>query len=236
MRRIRTTTFLTTALLLAACGGGADSDADMDAAPAAEAADPDVTPTGEATGLPAGFQLALDDASNNAADFHVMTMGDGFHIETGPRGVLYNPGDAVAAGDYTVSATFTEMTPPRANHREAYGIIIGGSGLDGADQAYAYFIIRGDGSYLVRQRQGANTMNVGGDWTSSEAIHPTPAEGGNENLLEVAVRGDQVHFSVNGTEVATIPASDVPTHGGVGIRMNHNLNVMVSNWTVTRGS
>lgn len=235
-----TTMFAALALVLTACGGG-DADMDMEgeegAAPAAAEAedDPTLAPAGEATGLPAGYMLTLDRPTDAATDFHVMEMNGGFHIETGPSGVMYDPSQAVASGDYTVSATFTEMAS-QANHREAYGIVIGGSGLDATEQAYAYFIVRGDGSYLIKERAGADATNVGDGWQQSESITATTGEGETTNRLEVAVRGDQVHFSVNGTEVATVPASEIPTHGIVGVRMNHNLNVMVSDWSVQSGS
>lgn len=240
MRKHKSTTlFAAFALAMTACGGG-DADMEMEGteAPAAQeqGEDPDVAPAGEATGLPAGFALTLDNPDAAPAEFRVMEMGGGLHIETGPAGVVYNASEAVPSGDYTVSATFTEMQGP-ANHREAYGIVIGGSNLETADQQqYAYFIVRGDGSWLIKQRNGPEASNVSGEWTQAEGINTTTGEGETTNTLEVAVRGDQVHFSVNGTEVATVPAADIPTHGIAGVRVNHNLNVMVSSWSVASGT
>lgn len=238
MRSQKTTSLLAVlAVAFTACGGGEagmEMEAEEGAAPAAAEADPTIAPEGEATGLPAGFMLTLDREGENPADFHVMEMGGGHHIQTGPAGVFYNPSQSVASGDYTVSATFTEMQGP-ANHREAYGLIIGGSGLDGADQQYAYFIVRGDGSWLIKERAGAEATNVSDGWAQAEGINTTTGEGETTNTLEVAVRGDQVHFSVNGTEVGTVPAAEIPTHGIVGVRVNHNLNVMVSDFNVQQG-
>jgi hypothetical protein len=39
-----------------------------------------------------------------------------------------------------------------------------------------------------------------------------------------------VHFLINGTEVTTVPAADIDTNGVAGVRVNHNLNVMVNGW------
>ncbi len=225
----RVALFTTLAVAAFACGGGSDEPA-ADAPAEQMSEDPDLAPTGAATALPAGFALRLDNDGANAADYRVMSMGGGLHIETGPAGVLWNPEHTVASGDYMVSAQF-EQTANRANHPEAYGIFIGGSDLAGPAQAYTYFIVRGDGSYKVKKRNGAQASDVT-EWIKSDAIQPTTGQGANSNALAVMVHGGQVHFSVNGTEVHVMPAADLPVYGITGVRVNHNLNVMVTNWSV----
>lgn len=234
MRTKRASLLATLGLLLTACGGGeaAPEDAEAGTESAAETADPTVTPAGEPTGLPAGYALTLDREGQNPADFRAMEMDGGVHIQTGPAGVFYNPTNTVTSGDYSVSATFTEVGAP-PNHREALGLIIGGSNLDSPNQQYTYFLVRADGQYLIKKRAGSETSTVV-DWTASDAVNKAAEQGDVTNALEVAVRGDHVHFSVNGTEVAAVPAAEVDTHGVAGVRVNHNLNVMVSNWTVTQ--
>jgi hypothetical protein len=174
----------------------------------------------------------LDNPGANAAEFQAMPMDGGVHVQTGPAGVLYNATNTVASGDYSVSATFTEIGAP-PNHREAFGIVIGGAELETPNQRYTYFLVRADGKYLIKRRTGGETANVR-DWTDSEAVKKAEAQGDVTNALEVAVRGDQVHFSINGTEVTTVPVAEVDAHGIAGVRVNHNLNVMVSNWAVTQ--
>jgi hypothetical protein len=219
--------------------GGADVDTEM-AEETAEAAgmeaDPTLAPEGEATGLPAGYSLRLDRATDNAADFHVMEMGGGWHFETGPRAVMYNAADnTVTEGDYTVSASFTEIGAP-PNHREALGLIFGGQNMDAENYTYSYFVVRATGDYLVKKRAGEETMEVTEGWVASDAVNAATPDGADvTNVLEVRVAGDQVHFSINGTEVATMPAADLDVYGVAGIRMNHNLNVMVSDWSLTQG-
>lgn len=230
--------------LLAGCGGGGETggtaeEAQEAQAPAADAShagemtgDADVAPPGAATGLPAGFQLRLDHENANPADYHVTTAENAVEVQTGPAGIYYDPANTVASGNYTVIATFTEIGAP-INHREAYGILIGGSDLQGADQAYGYFLVRADGSYLVKKRAGSQTMAVNeGGWTKAAAVHAATGNGDVTNTLQVRVDGDQVHFSVNGTEVTTVPASAVGPFGIAGIRINHNLHVRVSDWSL----
>jgi hypothetical protein len=222
------------ALVLAACGGNeATSDAEAEEATAQQPdADPDIAPAGAASDLPAGFALTLDNPDASATDFRAMAMDGGVHVQTGPAGVLYDPANTVASGDYSVSATFTEIGAP-PNHREAFGIVIGGSELETPNQRYTYFLVRADGKYLIKKRTGSQTANVR-EWTDSEAVQKAEAQGDVTNALEVAVRGDQVHFSINGTEVTTVPVAEVDAYGTAGVRVNHNLNVMVSNWAVTQ--
>jgi hypothetical protein len=233
---------LATLFAFAAVGcGGADTDADMEMADdtadaAGMEADPTMAPEGGATGLPAGFELRLDRSTDNSADFHVMEMGGGWHIETGPRAIMYNAADnTVDSGDYTVSASFTEIGAP-PNHREALGLIFCGRNLQTPDYTYSYFVVRATGEYLIKKRVGEETEEVTEGWVASDAVNAATPDGADvTNTLQVQVMGDQVHFSINGTEVATMPAADLDVHGVAGVRMNHNLNVMVNDWNLTRG-
>jgi hypothetical protein len=228
----RTSLGLLVAFALAGCGGAGDTaEEGMDAEEqtGGETADPTVAPAGAATGLPAGYELRLDNPSQNAADFHVRDMAGTLHIEAGPRAVLYNPANT-ATGDFTASATFTEVGAP-PNHREAYGIFFGGNDLQGAGLRYTYFVIRPTGEYLIKKRMGEETMETAGGWTASPAV--TKAEGGADvtNALRVERRGETVHFFVNDTEVTTMPAADLDVQGVAGVRVNHNLELMVANWS-----
>jgi hypothetical protein len=219
------------ALAIGGCGGNGDAAEDAmegEEQGAAIADDPDIAPAGENMGLPAGFELRLDNPSAAAADYHVMDMSGTLHVQTGPSGVLYNPANMSADGDFEATGEFTEVGAP-PNHREAYGIFVGGNDLQGAGQQYTYFVIRATGDYLVKKRMGDETMDVIG-WTPSPAINA--AEGGADitNTLTVRKSGDTVHFLINGTEVTTVPAADINTNGVAGVRVNHNLNVMVNGW------
>ncbi|MGH7502765.1 MAG: hypothetical protein ACREL7_13545 [Longimicrobiales bacterium] len=227
------TLWMLLALAVAGCGGAGDAAEDEAMAGeeqgAAVAEDPDIAPAGESTGLPAGFELRLDNADATAADYRVMDMGGTLHVQTGPAGILYNASNTATDADFEATAEFTEVGAP-ADHREAYGIFVGGSDLQGAGQQYTYFVIRATGEYLIKRRQGEETTTVV-DWTAAPAI--TASTGGADltNALSVRKQGETVHFLINGTEVTTVPAADIDTNGMAGVRVNHNLNVMVNGWT-----
>jgi hypothetical protein len=188
--------------------------------------DPDKKVAGGGT-LPTGWKARLDDSAT-INSVKVMPMGGGLHFTTGPAGIYYKPGDK-AAGAYEARATFTQMEP--AAHPEAYGIIIGGSGLEGAAQKYTYFVIRQDGKYLVKRRAGAETPTIT-DWTDNSAIKKADASGKMSNTLAIDVGKDKVRFLVNGTEVTSTEPAKVDTDGIAGLRINHNLNVHVEGFGV----
>ena len=240
MKNTKHWTLLLAFLALGACADTDtpdDADAMDDAAPAGEpAAQPGAAPHaahGGTEGLPEGYALRLDREGADAAEYRVMAMDDGLHVQTGPAGILYDRTDAVESGDYTASATFTQIEAP-AGHREAFGLFIGGSGLQGESQAYTYFLVRADGRYLIKQRSGSQTSNVSQGWVDSDAVNAAPGGEDVTNALAIEVRGDQVHFRVNGSEVATVPASEVDTHGIAGVRINHNLDVHVADFEISR--
>ena len=188
-------------------------------------ADPDRIMKGGG-GLPAGWMARLDSGSTKPDGVNIMQMGGGLHFITGPTGIFYRPADK-KSGPYEVHATFTQVAP--SGHREAYGLFIGGSNLDGPSQKYSYFLIGQDGVFLVKRRAGPATPTVT-DWTSNAAVKKTEGSTQGKNTLSIAVALDKVRFLVNGTEVASAAPSQIDTSGIAGLRINHNLNVMVSDF------
>lgn len=171
---------------------------------------------------PDGWHVRID-RDQPAEGVNFVTMGEGFHVTTGPAAVLYNP-ESTHSGDYEVAARFTQTKAPE--HPEAYGIVIGGSDLDGPDQTYSYFLVRGTGEYFIATRRG-DEREVLVDWTEHDAVVPQDENGQQTNELGARVQGDEVVFLANGQEVARRPASEVATDGIHGYRVNHRLDVHV---------
>ena len=191
--------------------------------------DPD-NPVGGGGTLPDGW-TARTDRGRPLTDVKFWKMADGWHVTLGPAVVLYREADQTT-GEYTLQATFTQTKAPR--HAEAYGLIIGGSDLQGEHQQYTYFLMRQDGKFLVKQRTGDKTQNVTSEWMSHDAVTQKNEEGKATNALAVRVTGDACVFQVNGTEVHRMLASAVETDGIVGMRVNHNLDVHVAGFGVSK--
>jgi hypothetical protein len=178
--------------------------------------------------LPGGWSARLDNGSTKPEGVKISPVAGGLHFESGPAGIYYKAVDK-PSGAYTVSATFTQLAP--AAHPEAYGLFVGGSGLDGADQKYTYFLVRQDGKVLVKRRAGAATPTVM-NWTDNAAVKKADASGKMSNALAIEVGKDKTRFLVNGTEVSSATSDQVDTNGIAGVRVNHNLNVQVEGFSV----
>ena len=171
--------------------------------------------------LPAGWEARVD-RDQPVDGVHFMAMGDGYHAITGPAAVLYEPGWK-KSGEYEVAARFTQNKAP--THPESYGLVLGGADLQGPGQAYSYFLVRGTGEYFIATRRGAERTKVV-DWTAHPAVQKQDATTGVQtNVLGARVAGDEVVFTVNGTEVARRPRSEILTDGVFGFRVNHRLDV-----------
>jgi len=174
-----------------------------------------------------GWQGRTDRATDQLSAVSFRALEKGFHVKTGPATILWNPANR-ASGQFTAAATFaaTGQSP-----REAYGIVFGGKNLDQADIDYGYFIIRGDGSYMIRHRAGAELHTVK-EWTKSDAIRQPEASGAMTNTLAFEAREGGVRFLINGTEVAAF-GPEWQAAGLVGLRVNHNLEVQVTDFGIT---
>lgn len=185
---------------------------------------------------PEGWKVRIDrstDASDpdDTPDLKVVRMGNGFHVTGGPAGTFWNPSNTVS-GNYTVKATFNLMKP--SGHPNFYGLVFGGSNLEGANQSYNYFLVAQNGMYIIRTRKGETVENIQGR-TAHDAVRQPGENGQSTNALEVRVSNDTISYVVNGTVVHTTPKSGVTTDGIVGVRVNHLLDVHVDGFEVQRG-
>ncbi len=204
---------------------------------AAQDRDPTTKVAGK--GLPAGWMVRFDPPRRGpaptVADVNFRPMGKGLHINSGPAGIYYRP-DQAQTGDFTVSATFAQA---KSMQHESYGLIFGGHDLQSPEQNYVYMVIRPNtGEFLINHRSSdARPTNLV-PFTKASAIHSDdPTSGAATNTLAITVQGNMVHFLINGTDVKTLAKSDLDgamTDGLVGLRLNHNLDVHIANFGVTK--
>ncbi len=192
----------------------------------------DKTHAAMATGkLPAGWHARLDNEKASVKDIKFHKMGNALHFMTGPAAVVWNNANR-ARGNFTVSGNFELMKRPE--HAEGYGLVLAGENLDKANQSYLYFLIRHDGKFLIKHRQGAETHNIQ-DWSSSPAIALPDAKGHSMNRLAINVSAAKVSYMINGMQVAAF-GRDKPmgANGLVGLRINHNLDLHVNDFKLAR--
>jgi hypothetical protein len=192
-----------------------------------------VTPVAAQT--PAGLKMRVD-RSQNAQDpddnpeLKVAAMGKGFRVTGGPAGVFWNPSQT-ATGNYAVKATFNLQKP--SNHENFYGIIFGGSALEGPMQSYTYFTVSQMGKFLLKQRNGEMTPTLVAA-TQHAAVNRPDAGGQSSNTLEVRVMGDSVSYVVNNQVVHTMPKGTLKTDGIAGVRVNHVLDVQIEGFEIRK--
>ena len=187
---------------------------------------------------PKGWKMRVD-RSTAASDpdspgpISFVTMGAGFHATNPQAAVYWNPANT-ATGTYTLKGTFTLMKP--SGHVNYYGLVFGGSDLEGPQQKYLYFVVAQNGMWLIKRRDGdAKTENVSPK-TPSDAVKKPDAGGKSTNALEVRVGADKIEYVVNGEVVHSTPKTGQTekTDGIYGIRINHQLEVQVDGLAVSK--
>jgi hypothetical protein len=184
---------------------------------------------------PKGWKMRVD-RSTSASDpdaagtIKFTQSGSTLHAVNPQAAVFWNPANS-ASGSYTLKGTFTLVKP--SGHTNYYGLVFGGSDLEGANQSYTYFLVAQDGTWLVKKRQGEATSDVVRK-TPSDAVKKPGSDGKSTNALEVRVGADKIDYVVNGTVVQSTPKTGVKTDGIYGVRVNHLLDVQVDGLAVTK--
>ena len=182
---------------------------------------------------PDTWKIRADRADADTAGLYFVGMPPGWHITTGPSGILWDPAK-VATGNYRVESEIFFFRD-KSRDAEGYGILLGGKDLEGPAD-YVYFLLRNDGKFLVKHRAANGDTHTLQDWTAHEAIarHTEATEGGTvKNLITVDAGPENVAFSVNGAQVASFPRSHMAANGIVGLRVNHGLNLHVTKLEIT---
>jgi hypothetical protein len=187
---------------------------------------------------PKGWKLRVDRSMTtsdpDAAGANKFVATDsGFHATNPQAAVYWNPANTVT-GNYTLKGTFKLIKT--SGHSEYYGLIFGGSDLDGAAQAYIYFMVEHDGTWLIKRRTGSSTMEIASSGAPSDAVKKADASGMSTNALEVRVMPDKIEFVVNGKVVNTSPKTGqtAKTDGIYGMRINHMLEVQVDGFALSK--
>jgi hypothetical protein len=184
--------------------------------------------------VPAGWTIRADDAAAKLDSLEFVDMAPGWHITTGPHVILYHP-DSTAAGNFRIEAEIFLFDP--GQRREGFGVFFGGRDLSGANQRYSYFLIRQDGRYIIKRRDGAQAPTVK-PWTENAAIVKWSERGEGKvtakNILAIEAGPEFVVFSVNGTAVDRLPRSQLDADGIVGLRVSHAVNLHVSRLAIQK--
>ena len=152
------------------------------------------------------------------------------HLTIGPAAVYWKDSNS-ASGDYTVSATFKEAKPD-AGHPHPYGIFIGGKDLDTDAPTLLYCTAYSNGNYLVRGFNAGKVVTLTPRGASHASVNKAGADGVTQTIAWT-VNDGSASCSINGQQVASYDKAALAnalasTDGIYGIRVSHNLDVVVS--------
>ncbi len=171
--------------------------------------------------FPAGWMARADRGTADQLNF--TQNGELLQFVMGSAGTFFR-NDWMKSGNYQFSARLTQKAAP--SHPISYGLMIGGSNLAGSNQTYSYFLVRNQGEYFIANREGSQRPVIV-NWTAHPAIVKEGPDGRQTNTLGIQVQGDNVIFTVNGTQVTTLAKNKIHTDGLYGFRIGHNLDVDV---------
>ncbi|HLK67043.1 MAG TPA: hypothetical protein VKU19_26600 [Bryobacteraceae bacterium] len=187
---------------------------------------------------PKGWKMRVDHSTSSqdpdgTGNISFVTSGSGFHATNPAAAIYWNPADK-ASGTYTIKGTFTLMKP--SGHTNYYGIVFGGSDLDGPQAKYLYFMVAQNGTWLIKRHTPDGQAENVSSRTPSDAVKKPDDTGKSTNTLEVRVGADKIDYVVNGTVVNSTPKSGATANpdGIYGIRVNHLLEVQIDGFAMTK--
>ena len=126
------------------------------------------------------------------------------------------------------------------DHPHPYGLFIGGSKLDSDQQSFLYCVAYGDGTFLVRGFSGETVTTVAKRQPNA-AVNKAAADGSVTNAISWTVKGTRAECAINGTVVAGFDKTELigpgkleSTDGIYGLRVSHNLDVIVSDFGMAK--
>ncbi len=175
------------------------------------------------------------DAGVSSDRAHVV-MRPGWHINPGAAGIFWDPGQ-FADGNYSVTSTIFLFPPgqgdPPSQVDAPYGVLLGGSNLDGPSPSYLTFLLRNDGRFQVTVEHAGGTREVL-PWTAHKAIAvwADGSEGTARNVLAVNVTETTVAFFVNDEPVGSVPRAGLRLEGVVGLRAGDGLSLHITDLVI----
>jgi hypothetical protein len=202
-----------------------------------------------------GWKGRVPDASSTKQgrvvnDSKFEMKGNTITINSGPGMLYWNPANT-ASGNYSVRGTFNEPKVMSASsHSHPYGLFIAGNNLDGDNISLVYCVPYATGRFIVRGFGPAATPGATpSTWflgpnrqpIPNAAIQSAPAGGTVTQDIVMSVKDGTMTCSINGTVVATHQSSEMvgpgklaSLNGIYGIRMSHNIDVVVTNFGMTK--
>lgn len=168
--------------------------------------------------------------------------GNALRVTTGPAITYWSPNN-VAAGNYTVKATFNEPQYMNLNdHPHPYGIVVAGNDMGTPTQSYLYCAAYGNGRFIMRGFGGPTVFNLNGRGAEAPSVNRASGRGAAVTQeIAVTVDADSVDCAINGTVVGSYPKAELvaagrlkSTDGVYGVRFAHNTEGTVTGLTVTK--
>lgn len=197
---------VTAGLLLALCSATA-------------AAQEPIAPPGWSWTLERPARLVAEQAVPDSA-WRFVRMPPGFHVTTGPAGILY-PENVSAAGEFSLVADFVVFPGTSAN---GFGIFLGGSGIDGASPSYLAALLRRDGAIAIVRRDRGQSRFLA-PWSIHDVIRPHTGSGVVTNRLRVHASADSLRIFVNDSALVRVPLDAAPTAGRFGFTVGDSVNL-----------
>lgn len=162
------------------------------------------------------------DAWEKETDAARFTFVDGdLSVKRGDNVTLWHP-DRRVDGAYRLTSKIT--IEDFGLHPHGAGITLGGRHVETDAEEYVYFLVRGDGQFLIKTRKGEETTDVVA-WTAHAAIGREDDNGVSENALMIEANPVEVRFFVNGKLVHTAERRQLQVDGMYGFRLVHDLQV-----------
>ena len=177
-----------------------------------------------------GWSARLDQPSASLEQVRFEEVEGCFEVSVGPNLILWHPADT-AEGVYRLAGDVTHLNSHE--HPHGAGIFFGGQDLEQSTQRYTYFLIRGDGRYLIKTRNGAETEEIAG-WTENSAVVGENRKGVAPNSIAVEVGADETKFLANGKLLRAVPNGELHLAGHYGFRMVHDLDMRFGKLKLTR--